>query len=147
MPGRWMIEKIVVYEFDEHLDPNTISNAIEALEGHTPEIVEDSDRVVAIVSLKDCGSIDLTKILAYKVLVLQDALNNIGDKRACRIELAHGDPGTEIYVCWTHRKIWEIDTSRIGSRVDDPPKTCEECEELIKKGRLATEMERVEDFD
>ena len=66
------------------------------------------------------------------------------DKRACSIELVHCDPGTEIYVCWTHRKVWEIDTLRIGSQVNNPPKTCEECEELIKKAKLAADMHEVE---
>jgi len=54
----------------------------------------------------------------------------------CTIDLTYADPCTEVYVCWNHRKIWEVDTTYIGAQFDNQPKTCKECVELIKGGKI-----------
>jgi len=62
-------------------------------------------------------------------------------KENCELALAFADPCTEVYVCWTHRKIWEIDTTYLSQY--DPPKTCEDCLDLIR--RAEEEKKKAED--
>ena len=128
-----MAEKVATFHNICKDDADVVGAIIKALEGGEPEIVALEDSIIVTATIGDRGKCDCETMAADKITALQDALNRIGDNRTCRVELAYADPGTEVYVCWTHRKVWGIDTSEIGAQLDNPPKTCRDCVNLIKE--------------
>ncbi|RLI83888.1 hypothetical protein DRP04_00215 [Archaeoglobales archaeon] len=135
------VEKTAVYKFFNvcREDVDSITEVVAALEGFVPDVYWHEDVAIAIVSGSGTNHIDYEEATAYKILTLQDALNSIGDRKACKIDLVYRDPGFEVYVCWTHRKVWKIDTTGIGSLLDNPPKTCKECEDAIRRAHQVAE--------
>ncbi len=140
------VHKLVVYRFYEspkfkEEDISIAEEIIGALEGAEAyaDLVDDKTMFVFVEQSEGGGYIEnFIDLIFDRMRSLHNTLMKLEDEeQACEIALAFAEPCTEVYVCWNHRKIWEIDTTYIGSQLDNPPKTCKECKHLIEKAKEA----------